>query len=152
MVRLVKVDNDNSWIVKSIEVDDDQERYVDTPASFLKIAKNDPNCIPMLIYNDDFPVGFFVYGIIEDVYVIAGLMIDMNHQRKGYGKKAMEMIIDEIKKDKEHNTISINVSEHNTVAEKLYRNLGFDYSGGGYFMVDEDKGTFTNFYRMDLVY
>jgi len=150
MVRIEKLDKTNIKDIEGLSVELSQKRYVEPVQVFISISEKDTNCIPMVIYNDDIPVGFFVYGTIDAVYVIAGLMIDKNHQGKGYGKKAMAIIIDEIKKNKEYDEIHLNVAEKNTAAIKLYESLGFEYAGYSHFVVYEDEGIEEHFLKMKL--
>ena len=56
-------------------------------------------------------------------------MIDAKYQSKGYGKAAMEKLIDTIKKDKEHHAIYISFEPLNTRAKQLYEKLGFKADG-----------------------
>ena len=152
MMKLKRVNNGNVIDITHFLLNDEQRRYMISPLNFLESVKGEKNCWPLIIYNDDIPVGFFAYGIIEDVYVIAGFMIDLDHQRKGYGKKAMQILINKIKKDKNHSKISLNVDEDNAVAIKLYESLGFKMQGISYFKIDEYAGTSTDVYRMVLEY
>ena len=152
MMKLKRVNNGNIIDITNFLLYDEQRRYMISPLNFLKSVEGEKNCRPLIIYNDDIPVGFFAYGIIEDVYVIAGFMIDLDHQRKGYGKKAMQILINKIKKDKSHSKISLNVDEDNVVAIKLYESLGFKMQGISYFTIDECEGTSSDVYRMVLEY
>ena len=64
----------------------------------------------------------------------------------------MQILINKIKKDKNHSRISLNVSEDNSVAIKLYESLGFKKQGISYFTIDEYAGKSTDVYRMELEY
>ena len=59
------------------------------------------------IYNNETPVGFVMVAYFEDddrdnngipYYFLWRLMIDENHQNKGYGRESMKLIIEEVKK------------------------------------------------------
>lgn len=59
-----------------------------------------------------------------------GIMIgDKQHQGKGYGKKAMELILNHAFRDLNLNRIEIKVVESNTSAIGFYEKLGFEEEG-----------------------
>ncbi|WP_235869693.1 GNAT family N-acetyltransferase [Veronia nyctiphanis] len=59
-----------------------------------------------------------------DEYYIPRVMIDKSHQSKGYGRKLMELLIDEIKAQNPK-AIHIVYCDRNNVARSLYKTLGF---------------------------
>jgi diamine N-acetyltransferase len=81
----------------------------------------------LAIYDDDVAVGFTMYCLdpVDREYWIFRLMVDERHQSKGYGRKAMELLMERIRKDKEHHRIFISFEPDNLWAKKLYASLGF---------------------------
>jgi diamine N-acetyltransferase len=79
-------------------------------------------------------VGFLMYCIDRDDgnYWIYRFMIDKNHQRRGYGKMAMELLLNEIRKDKNHNKIVLDVKLESIEAVELYKSFGFKFTGQVY--------------------
>lgn len=80
------------------------------------------------IYSDNQLVGFLVFCTKpdnDDNYWIAAVMIDEKHQRKGYGKAAMEAIIQRMTHSK-CKRIMIGHRPDNHIAGKLYESLGFN--------------------------
>ena len=65
----------------------------------------------------------------DNEYWIYRLMIDESFQNMSYGRQALSQVIKIIKKDKSHNKIFIGAEKENTVALKLYENMGFSYTG-----------------------
>lgn len=76
-------------------------------------------------------MGFTMYCIDSDdkEYWIYRLMIDAKHQSKGYGKEAMEKLIERIKQDQEHKVIYLSFEPENNLAKGLYEKLGFEADG-----------------------
>ena len=56
-------------------------------------------------------------------------MIDVKHQRKGYGRQAMQLIIDKIMTETDAEGLIICYVPENTSAAKLYASLGFVNEG-----------------------
>jgi len=127
-ITLRDVDENNFDEVISLHV----EKYCASNIYSLAQAKIFPDAIPLAIYNDDTLVGFIMYGIEprdNNEYWIDRLMIDEKFQNKGYGKKALEIIIEKIKQDKTHNKIKISTNPENSNAIKMYKKLGFNETG-----------------------
>lgn len=131
MVIFKEVDRNNFWECIDISVSDEQVDFVTSNAVSIAQAKVQPECKPLIIYNDDIMVGFLMYCIDEDdgEYWIYRLMIDKNHQSKGYGKEAFSKLLEIIKEDKSHNKIFLGVHKDSLSAVNLYRNFGFEFNG-----------------------
>jgi diamine N-acetyltransferase len=128
LVTLKEVDESNFHEIISLKV----ENYCASNLYSLAQAKIFPDAIPLAIYNNDIPVGFIMYGIEphdNNEYWIDRLMIDEKYQKNGFGKKALEIIIEKIKQDKTHNKIKISTNPENNIARKLYKELGFCETG-----------------------
>ncbi|MEF2965841.1 GNAT family N-acetyltransferase [Paenibacillus sp. M1] len=131
MIALREVDRNNFFEVIKLGVADEQKGFVATNLFSLAQAKAFPECVCLAIYHDDVLVGFTMYCIdAEDQeYWIYRLMIDAEHQSKGYGKAAMEALIDLIKEDTRHRVIYISFEPENVLAKHLYEKLGFQPDG-----------------------
>lgn len=91
------------------------------------------DCHPFGIYDDDTPVGFMMYAVnfshpVRQV-LIARLMVDQNVQRRGYGRAAMEKVLESFRADGRVREIGISYEPENEVARKLYAELGFVETG-----------------------
>lgn len=80
---------------------------------------------------DDKIIGFTMYGLDEDTknYWICRLMIDYTQQRKGYGRKVIQLILDEMKQLHDCKSIYLSTESDNEVAIKLYESFGFQKTG-----------------------
>jgi diamine N-acetyltransferase len=90
------------------------------------------------IYADDTPVGFVMLYIgpndeepSEEVHFLWRYMIAGPHQGKGYGGRALQMVIDDLKTQgvKE---LSTSCGEGEASPEGFYRSLGFERDGNVY--------------------
>lgn len=115
----------------NLEVSEVQQRYVASNLYSIAESKIYPECIPLGIYNDDTPVGFLMYAFDykHESYWVCRLMIDRYFQGKGFGKRAMQMVIEEIRKRPDCDHIKLSISPGNKSAELLYRSLGFEKTG-----------------------
>ena len=123
-ITLKEINGDNFDEIIALKV----EKYCASNLYSLAQAKIYPEAIPLAVYNDDIAVGFIMYGIEprdNNEYWIDRLMIDEKHQKNGYGKIAMEIIIDKIKQDKTHNRIKLSTNPENITGRKFYKKLGF---------------------------
>jgi len=148
MITLRPVNNDNIWDILDLEAD---EKLVASNAESLAeayadyITKGEPPIV-YAIYSDEMAVGFAMieYTGVEyeteemdnkgvPFYYLWRLMIDENHQNKGYGKLAMELIISEIKKHPKGPAnafyTSVVMEEVNPVGANFYLSLGFEKTG-----------------------
>ena len=129
MLRLAEIDRYNYLPVLDLRVSPEQESLVASNQYSLAQAYAQPECVPLALYAENRPVGFAMYALDEDdhQYWIYRLMIDQRHQRKGYGRAAMELLIDRIRglSDEEHTCVFISFEPENHIARRLYESLGF---------------------------
>lgn len=147
MLRLEKVNGRNVWEILKLTVREEQRSFV---------AGNDTSIIeaytsitgggyafPFGIYEDDVPVGFLMIGygtddywedapeIAEGNYNLWRLMIDRDHQGRGYGREAVKLALDFIRTrpcgSAEYCWLSY--EPENAVARRLYHSFGFTETG-----------------------
>ncbi len=145
MITLRKITLENRRELFKLKTTDDQCRFVasnlSSVASCYVLATNGGSPLPFAIYADEQMVGFvmIVYGITgyeipkiaDNNYCILRLMIGEQHQRRGYGREAMQKILEYIR------TFPVGPAQYcwisyeadNTVAEKLYESFGFRTNG-----------------------
>ena len=129
MLHLKTITKDN-WIKAiSLKVREDQVKFVASNAVSLAQLNFLENFQAKGIYYGEEMVGFTLYGIDEDdhEYWIYRMMIDEKHQGKGYGKEAVQLVIEDIqtKKEPQHHTITLSYEPHNEHAKRIYEKMGF---------------------------
>ncbi|HET9909213.1 MAG TPA: GNAT family N-acetyltransferase [Anaerolineales bacterium] len=95
---------------------------------------------PFGIYDDDeVPVGFLMYGLNfnhpKQQAFIQRLMVDEKFQGKGFGRFAMEKMIEIFRADERIQEVGISYEPHNEGARELYARVGFVETGE---MVEEE--------------
>ncbi|WP_332648504.1 GNAT family N-acetyltransferase [Lysinibacillus sp. 54212] len=130
-MELVDITKDNWLDVVFLSTTDKMpmicEEFVASNALSLVQAQYEKNWITKAIEVDTVLVGFTMYGKEpdEEQYTICRLMIDYKYQGKGYGRKAMEIILAALKSKQDGLDIYLSVEPQNIVAKKLYESCGF---------------------------
>lgn len=141
-ISIRKVTKDNWTALTKLKVRDEQKNFVAPNVYSIAEAhfgyddeegKGHWDFYPYGIYNDDTPVGFLMYGINYDYPETQGLiirlMVDENHQGKGYGKFAMEKVLEIFRADERIQSAIITYAPENDGARKLYASMGFVENG-----------------------
>ncbi len=129
MVRLEKITPENYEECFELRVAEDQKYFVSANTISLAKAYVFYDIVtPFAIYNDDIMVGFIMlrYNEGHNSYFIWQLMIDEKFQSKGYGKEAMKLAIEWMKKDERCHEIITTYKKGNQCAADLYTKLGFE--------------------------
>ena len=140
MVELRAITEDNFLDAFHLKLAPGQESFVSHPIRSLAQAYvYREQCQPFGIYAEGKMVGYVMVIYDYDVpeYDIWHMMIDVSKQGKGYGKAALEQVINYIKtkpfggSDK----VALTCNKENPVALELYRRMGFEETGAE----DEDE-------------
>lgn len=117
-----------------------QEEFVSHPIRSLAQAYvYRTQCQPFGIYADEKMVGYVMVIYDYDIpeYDIWHMMIDESEQGKGYGSKALDLLIDYIKTKPfgDSDRVTLTCNKKNPQAQKLYEKKGFVLTGNE----DEDE-------------
>jgi len=115
----------------TLELDERQKNFVASNMYSLAEAKADGVSNPRAVYADEQLVGFIMYDFNTDEKrgYITRLMVDKGHQGHGYGRAAMQQVIDRFKANPDCREIYTSVDPENDVAKGLYVRLGFTLTG-----------------------
>lgn len=130
-VHLENVTIDNFIEVASLKLKVEQENFIASNALSLAQSKYQEECIPKAILVHHNIVGFLMYCLdrTDNEYWIYRLMIDQRYQGLGYGQKAMEIMIKDLKEVATNHLLRISFEPENSVAKQLYEKLGFQTTG-----------------------
>lgn len=129
VVRLEQISASNRKAVLALELDKSQEDLVADNASSLKEAKNDDDASPRAVVADDRVVGFLMYDASEREALIYRFMIDRREQGRGFGRAAINALIDEIRGLTHVRDVLVCYMPENEGARKLYLSIGFVEEG-----------------------
>ena len=122
-----KIDKSNYWDCIALTVDDSQVDFVaDNKQSLVEAAYEDGLYV-LGIYQDETMVGFVLYDYDETFpgWSMSRFMIGKQFQGKGYGKRAVVAFLEYFKTNHDADKLYISVSLDNTVARKMYSDIGF---------------------------
>lgn len=136
MIHLRKIDRSN-WREATFVTTDPQrkcpldEEWVTSTAFSIVQSVYEPEWESRLVYDDDTIIGFVFYGLWaeKNAPLMCRYTIDISQQGKGYGQKALPIIIHEIQKQYQCEHIYLTLEESNTRAVHIYRKFGFVSTG-----------------------
>ncbi len=125
VVSLQPIDRHNWRVCARLDVGESQRRFVAPVTYYLSLCAYDPGTwTPLAIRVGDEVVGFVMWAIDDDdSFWIGGLVVDERHQRRGYGRAAVEQLIDRARR--EGRSVALSYEPENLTARALYRRLGF---------------------------
>lgn len=130
-VTLKDVGKDNWEECCSLKLSTKQGGLVAPHLYSISESEIEPAFVPLAIYADDDVVGFAMYGLDPDdgKYWIYRLMIDEEHQGKGYGKMALAELVKRLSQIPDCDEIFAGYKPWNIVAASLFSEMGFDKTG-----------------------
>jgi len=138
--RLMQINETNFIDAFHLELADGQEHYVSSPVRSLAQAYvYYRQCTPFGIYHGDKMVGYVMVIYDYDIpeYDIWHMMIDQSEQGKGYGRAALQNVLDYIREKPfgDSDRVALTCNKENQTAMKLYLKAGFAPTGRS----DEDE-------------
>ena len=103
------------------------EKWIISNAFSLLQARYDPNWDCRLLVDGETPVGFAFYGYWQerDRYLLCRYMIDVRYQGRGYGTRALPLVVEQIRRQYGCRDVYTTVDDESARAVKLYRSFGF---------------------------
>ena len=140
MINLRKITEENFIDAFNLKLAPEQERFVSHPIRSLAQAYvYREQCQPFGIYEGDTMVGYVMVIYDYDIpeYDIWHMMIDESNQRRGYGRAALDRVLDYIKTKPfgSSNRVTLTCSRETSRARKLYKSNGFTETGAA----DDDE-------------
>ncbi len=126
-VRLEPIDRSNRDAVIALELAPDQQDYVADNASSLKEAKRDADARPRAVVAGERVVGFLMYDASadDDEALIYRFMIDHREQGRGYGRAALNALLEEIRALSHVKDVVVCYMPENEGARHLDQTAGF---------------------------
>ena len=134
-ITLRPITEDNFIDAFNLKLKDGQERFVSHPIRSLAQAYvYRDRCQPFGIYSGEMMVGYVMVIYDRDVpeYDIWHMMIDGSQQGNGFGKAALELVLNYIKGKPfgDSGRVALTCNKGNPAALNLYKSFGFELTGG----------------------
>jgi diamine N-acetyltransferase len=127
LVQLVAIDADNRALALALAPKPEQKHFVASNAYSLDQAAGSDACVPLLIVAHGEAVGFAMYALEPEDghYWIYRMMVDADHQGKGYGTAAITALTKLIFDTTNCPLIALDVKPENVIARRLSESAGF---------------------------
>lgn len=134
MIKLIPVTEDNWMDVASLAVKERQRDYVAPAIGILArgYVYRDCNGKIYAFEEDGVIVGIALVREFADEplgYDLQQFMVDQQYQNKGYGSQALQLILNELRKEGRYDHVELCVKKADTEAIRLYEKHGFVVSG-----------------------
>lgn len=130
-VTLRPVTRDNFETVADLELHQHQRAWLASNSYSIAQASFHPNFHTRAIYLGDEVIGFMMFVVLDGVddepgeYSIWRFMVDRRHQGKGHGRRALQTLLDDIRRDPAACKVWISYIPGNEVASAFYSSFGF---------------------------
>lgn len=128
-ITLEDITIDNFEALMDMELPEHQHDLLASNAYSIAQAKFYPDYIPRAIYRDGAPADFLLYDRCSNdrpgEYGIYRFMVDYPLQSQGIGRRAMELVLDEIRANQDAVRITICYHTRNERAKAFYAGFGF---------------------------
>lgn len=130
-IQLREITADTIWPIMNLEVAENQTSFVAPNANSIAEAYYSKEAWFRGIYLGEEPVGFVMLYADEQKpeYFLWRLMIDKNHQHKGYGYQAMKQVIDHVKNMPGATEFKTSYVPGEGSPAPFYYKLGFEETG-----------------------
>lgn len=114
-----------------LRVREDPQKFVAANLYSLAEARIYPECVPLAIYAEETMVGFLMYALSQEDqrHWLIRFMIDERFQGRGYGRAALRVTIEEMRRLPGCERIYLSYEPENQHAEQLYAGFGFVPTG-----------------------
>lgn len=132
-VTLEPVTIENFEVLMDMELPPEQARFIASNAYSIAQSHYYPDWRSRAICCDGSPAGFALYDVAGNDepghYAIYRLMVDHPRQNQGIGRRAMNLLLSEIKSSADARRITICYKPENATARRFYASLGFVETG-----------------------
>lgn len=134
MITLQPINENNFMEAAALKVSDMQKGFVASAPMILAraYAYRNQNAFCWGIYDDEQVIGLaMIHDMVEEpaCYHLCELLIDADHQNKGYGYQALQLILSHCRRERRFNRVEVCVKKANTAAIHVYEKAGFIDSG-----------------------
>lgn len=130
-VTLRHISKDTVWTICNLFVQEDQKQFVEPNAISISEAYFSKEAWFRAIYAEEIPVGFVMLEeqATKAKYFLWRFMIDAKYQNLGFGRQAIELLIEYVKTKPNATELITSVVQANGGPQGFYESLGFELTG-----------------------
>ena len=130
-VSLREVTSANLAAILNLSVSENQQELVASNAKSIAEAHYVEDAWFRAIYADETPFGFVMLSDVPEKaeYFLWRMMVDAAHQGKGYGRRAVELLVEHVRTRPGATELFTSHVKKEGNAGKFYRKLNFAYTG-----------------------
>jgi diamine N-acetyltransferase len=130
-IKLIDITTDNWEKICRLYPGKDGREFVASNAFSIAQSVFEKGWVIKGIAKDDLLIGFTMYGFSEELNAceLCRFMIDEHYQGNGYGKRALQIIVDEMFRNYGCDKIYLSTAPSNSRGKHIYRNAGFVPTG-----------------------
>ena len=130
-ISLRKVTGETVRSICDLSVNDNQRSFVAPNAVSIAQAYFYNYAWFRAIYADDKPVGFVMLSDRPELpeYFLWRFMVDKQHQKKGYGEKAIKLLVDYVKSRPKADVLWTSIIQSKGGPQRFYEKQGFKLTG-----------------------
>ena len=130
-ISLREVNADTVRIICRLDVSEEQQHFVAPNAVSIAEAYFEPMAWFRAIYADETPVGFLMLDDDPEKphYFLWRYMIDARYQKMGFGKRAMDLLLEYVRTRPGARELSLSCHPGDEGPEPFYRQYGFALTG-----------------------
>jgi diamine N-acetyltransferase len=131
IVSLREVTAETVRIICRLDISEAQKHFVAPNAFSIAEAYFEPKAWFRAIYADETPVGFLMLYDDPEApeYFLWRYMIDARYQKQGFGKRAMDLLIDHVRTRPGARELRLSCHPGEDGPEPFYRHYGFTLTG-----------------------
>ncbi|MHA2313777.1 MAG: GNAT family N-acetyltransferase [Candidatus Hermodarchaeia archaeon] len=130
-INLQEITRDNVKQVMDLKVKPEQEKFIASNARSIAEGSTRKDAWYRAIYHNDKLVGFCMISDIPKKveYYLWRFMIDQQYQRMGYGRQAMEILVEHVKTRPKAKVFYTSCKKGKEGPEDFYLKMGFRHTG-----------------------
>ena len=134
MIRLTDVDETNFFAARALSLGEDQRRFLDSPLGILArgYVYRDQQPRVLAVADGETVVGLLLVKDMDEApacYDLQQFMIDSRFQGRGYGKTALELLLNMLRSEGKYADVEVCVHRDNAAALALFTAAGFRNTG-----------------------
>ena len=134
MIRLVDIDETNFFAARALSLQKDQRRFLDSPLGIIArgFVYRKERARVLAVDDEGEVVGLLLVKDMDEepaCYDLQQFMIDSRFQDCGYGKAALALLLDDLRREGKYADVEVCVHRDNAAALALFTGAGFRDTG-----------------------